>query len=181
MNTLPGIFDDHCELMAHGDQLYGMHQGKALPFRELPWKLRQLLRIELEDDLDASRALDLWGIDDPDDRLEQFAWCRFGGVDNAADLTADGQLEPDFHQCGARGRCPFEGIICVNKHRLTKRERQVLTRVARGELQKNIAADLGISEVTVAKQRKSLFNKTGARSSVDLTRFALEHNYISYE
>lgn len=53
---------------------------------------------------------------------------------------------------------------------LTPRERQVLEAVAQGRLNKCIAFDLGISEVTVKLHRSSVMRKMGARSVADLVR-----------
>jgi DNA-binding NarL/FixJ family response regulator len=58
--------------------------------------------------------------------------------------------------------------------RLTDRERDVLTRVAQGLSNKEIAAELGISVRTVESHRDSLMRKTGLRNVAALTRFALE-------
>jgi FixJ family two-component response regulator len=53
---------------------------------------------------------------------------------------------------------------------LTARERQVLKAVAQGRLNKCIAFDLGISEVTVKLHRGSMMRKMGARAVADLVR-----------
>jgi FixJ family two-component response regulator len=53
---------------------------------------------------------------------------------------------------------------------LTPRERQVLGHVARGRLNKQIAFDLGISEVTVKLHRGSVMRKMGASSVGELIR-----------
>lgn len=53
---------------------------------------------------------------------------------------------------------------------LTSRERQVLKAVAQGRLNKCIAFDLGISEVTVKLHRGSMMRKMGARAVADLVR-----------
>ena len=53
---------------------------------------------------------------------------------------------------------------------LTPRERQVLGRVARGRLNKQIAFDLGISEVTVKLHRSSVMRKMRAASVGELIR-----------
>jgi two-component system response regulator NreC len=58
--------------------------------------------------------------------------------------------------------------------RLTRREREVLVRVARGRTNKEIAAELGISPRTVETHRDSIARKLEMRSVADLTRFVLE-------
>jgi FixJ family two-component response regulator len=55
---------------------------------------------------------------------------------------------------------------------LTPRERQVFARVARGMLNKQIAADLGTSERTVKAHRAQVMFKIGVTSVADLTRAA---------
>jgi FixJ family two-component response regulator len=55
---------------------------------------------------------------------------------------------------------------------LTPRERQVLSRVASGALNKQIAFDLGISEVTVKIHRRQMMHKMEADSVADLVRMA---------
>lgn len=53
---------------------------------------------------------------------------------------------------------------------LTSRERQVLRQLARGQLNKQIAFDLGISDVTVKLHRSNLMRKMRATSIGDLVR-----------
>jgi len=61
---------------------------------------------------------------------------------------------------------------------LTARERDVLSRIARGSANKEIAADLGISVRTVESHRDSLMKKTGLRNVAALTRLALESGLL---
>jgi FixJ family two-component response regulator len=56
--------------------------------------------------------------------------------------------------------------------RLTARERQVMTLVASGLMNKQIAAKLSISEVTVKMHRSSFMRKLGVRSVVMLAHIA---------
>ena len=56
---------------------------------------------------------------------------------------------------------------------LTGREREVLVGVARGQTNKEIAAELGISHRTVETHRESLMRKLQIRTVAELTRFAL--------
>lgn len=55
---------------------------------------------------------------------------------------------------------------------LSPRERQVLTLVASGLMNKQAAAQIGLSEVTVKVHRRNLMMKLGARSLADLVRMA---------
>jgi FixJ family two-component response regulator len=55
---------------------------------------------------------------------------------------------------------------------LTAREREILTLVAAGLMNKQIAAELGLAEITVKIHRGHLMKKMGAKSLADLVRKA---------
>jgi FixJ family two-component response regulator len=55
---------------------------------------------------------------------------------------------------------------------LTSREREVMAQVVRGRLNKQIAGDIGISEVTVKVHRGQVMKKMKASSVPELTRMA---------
>jgi DNA-binding NarL/FixJ family response regulator len=57
--------------------------------------------------------------------------------------------------------------------RLSERERQIAFCVARGLKNKDISAQLNISENTVKRHLQSIFNKTGARDRLELAVLAL--------
>ncbi len=57
--------------------------------------------------------------------------------------------------------------------KLTAREREVMERILRGEPNKNIAADLGISQRTVESHRASVMQKSGCKSLPALVRLAV--------
>ncbi len=63
--------------------------------------------------------------------------------------------------------------------RLTERERQVMALVTRGLLNKQVAGDLGISEITVKAHRGSVMRKMRARTIADLVRMADALDYLS--
>jgi len=180
-SLIPGLFDEHLEFVAIGKDLGVVYRGMAMPFSSVPENIKDQLRVELSNDSEAQQALDKWGLVDHDDRLRQFTWCRYGGSDLTPDLKQDGTLNPDYHECGSRGECPFENIICKNPYGITAREREILVMIAKGLAQKVIAAELGIVEATVSKARKSLFDKTGTASSVQLAQFAFNHKYICHD
>jgi FixJ family two-component response regulator len=55
---------------------------------------------------------------------------------------------------------------------LTPREREVLSLVAAGRMNKQIAAEIGIAEITVKIHRGHIMKKMGTRSLADLVRIA---------
>lgn len=57
---------------------------------------------------------------------------------------------------------------------LTKRQREVMDMVLAGHPNKNIAADLGISQRTVENHRATIMRKTGTRSLPELARLAFD-------
>jgi FixJ family two-component response regulator len=61
---------------------------------------------------------------------------------------------------------------------LTAREREVMTQVVNGRLNKQIAADMGISEFTVKVHRGNVMRKMQAGSSPELARMADKLNRV---
>ena len=60
---------------------------------------------------------------------------------------------------------------------LTPRQRQIMALIISGQPNKNIAADLGISQRTVETHRASIMHKTGAKSLPALTRMAVSASW----
>ncbi|NBU84048.1 MAG: hypothetical protein EBS21_05490, partial [Sphingomonadaceae bacterium] len=57
---------------------------------------------------------------------------------------------------------------------LTPRQREVLTHMALGKLNKQIAYDLGLSEQTVKMHRAALLERLGAATTADAIRIAVQ-------
>ncbi|HEY3823769.1 MAG TPA: response regulator transcription factor [Bryobacteraceae bacterium] len=64
---------------------------------------------------------------------------------------------------------------------LTGREREVLQLVASGLLNKQVAADLGTSELTIKTHRARVMQKMGAESLADLVRMSEKLNLSSHK
>lgn len=62
---------------------------------------------------------------------------------------------------------------------LTKREREILTLIAQGLTDKEIAEKVFLSPLTATTHRKNILSKLGLKNKVELTRFAIDNKLIS--
>jgi DNA-binding NarL/FixJ family response regulator len=85
---------------------------------------------------------------------------------------------PVARQLGAVVRRELAGERPGTLAQLTGRERQVLTGVAGGRTNKEIALELGISHRTVESHRESLMRKLDIYTVAGLTKIALEEGLI---
>ena len=80
-------------------------------------------------------------------------------------------LERDAGERAERGRIQGARARFAS---LTAREREVLEHILRGQLNKQIAGDLGIHERTVKLHRTAITNKVGVQSVAGLTQLWME-------
>ena len=108
--------------------------------------------------------------------------CRtLGDEDSAAlELEAAGEIfagleaAPDL----ARLDAPLPKAASIDAHGLTKRELEVLRLVAAGKSNRDIAAELMISEHTVARHLQNIFAKLGVSSRTKASAFAFERGLV---
>ncbi|HSI84985.1 MAG: response regulator transcription factor [Candidatus Methylacidiphilales bacterium] len=84
-------------------------------------------------------------------------------------------LASDISQREARTR---QHKLQVLFNLLTSREKEVLSHVVRGELNKQIGAQLGICERTVKVHRLAITSKLGVPSVAELTRMTIEAGFF---
>lgn len=67
--------------------------------------------------------------------------------------------------------------VFIQKHRLTKRESQILQLISQAMSNKEIGTKLFISDQTVSVHRKNIMRKLGVRSTASLMKITFEHSY----
>ncbi|MEL6123289.1 MAG: response regulator transcription factor [Bacteroidota bacterium] len=72
---------------------------------------------------------------------------------------------------------PFEDRFLLRK-KLTRREQEVLELIAKAMNNKEIAEQLYISDQTVGVHRKNIMRKLGVRNTVNLIKFAIDHQLV---
>jgi DNA-binding NarL/FixJ family response regulator len=69
--------------------------------------------------------------------------------------------------------------VVTNPAGLTDREVEVLRLIARGRLNKQVAATLGISPKTVGRHVEHIYAKAAVTTRAGATLFAMEHGLLS--
>lgn len=102
---------------------------------------------------------------------------RLGDADGAA-LEVDA-ARATFEALGARPDLErLAGSPDRRPHGLSPREVEVLAHVAAGQTNREIAADLGISERTVDRHVSNLYTKLGVSTRAAATAYAYEHDLV---
>jgi DNA-binding NarL/FixJ family response regulator len=86
-------------------------------------------------------------------------------------------LSPDV--AGSPAMAPARLPLDSAHERLTDRERQVLTLVARGRSNREIAAMLGLSANTIAVHRANLMKTLAVRKTAALVLYAVRHGLVT--
>jgi FixJ family two-component response regulator len=102
---------------------------------------------------------------------------KAGAVDFLTKPFRDQDLLDAVHAAIKRDRVRRQrltGVADLNERHeaLTQRERDIMALVVRGRLNKQIAAELGLAEVTVKAHRGQIMRKMGAKSLPELVRMA---------
>ncbi|NNF32593.1 MAG: response regulator transcription factor [Saprospiraceae bacterium] len=75
------------------------------------------------------------------------------------------------------GHATYKDRFLIQK-RLTKREQEVLHLITEAKNNKEIASQLFISDQTVGVHRKNIMRKLGVKNTVNLIKFAIEHQLV---
>lgn len=189
MKLPAGIVDHDIEFFLFRGNLMFLHNGRARSFDKLPAEMISYLHDLLASIPDADLCLDCMDLQEPAHlsfemrRLYQFVLCRFSSFDLVADITEGGHMAPEHTLCDKRGRCPYEGILCVPvaKSKLSSRELEVIRMLPEDLPFKLIADRMGITTNTVRTHIQNIQSKIGVHSHRAILAWAYEHDLIDQQ
>ena len=182
-NTIfPGMMDSATEFFISNDEVKIIQNSKVLPFCEISLATMQIIEEAINNDKAAKLELFDMHPNSKMKRIEQFAKCRFGGLDFQGDIK-DGVLQDgEYWECPLHGQCKSEGILCklptFNGERLEKQEVKLLQLTATNMTNEVIAEELGMPLGTFHKLKKILYDKLGIQTKQEGARISFFLNLI---
>ncbi|MBC5835783.1 hypothetical protein G6N05_05235 [Flavobacterium sp. F372] len=178
-----GLLDNNVELFSHNGEAMATHEGRVKFLFELPIHILDTIQADLEDNPSAGLALELAGYTSKAEKLNKYTTCRFGSFDTAPDFK-DGQLANSEHfNCGYRGSCPMEGVVCgsilINGRTISPFEVRMIEMLATERTLLVIAEDLKISMNTFETRKKVLYQKLKVLSRPKLVAVAYEKGILT--
>jgi DNA-binding CsgD family transcriptional regulator len=173
-----GIIDENIELFSTTGKMMALHNGAVKNLFDLPLKFMETLEWEMHKNPSTIIALKLAGFKTREQQLEKFSECRFGGFDLTADFK-DGKLsDTEYHECGFRGECPMEGIVCgffrVKGHIITPFDIHMIKLLSTEDTLPVIAEKMQVCMNTFEIKKKLLYEKLGVLSRARLVAICYE-------
>lgn len=159
-----GLIDENIEMfLTPCNQFLGTHAGVVKDFFELPDFLLKAIDVEMHQFPSTIKALKMAGYKSHKSQIKKYSECRFGGYDFTADFK-DGKLsDAEYHECGFRGECPMEGIVCgffkVKGQIITPFDIQMIKLLATEDTLPVIAEKLQVCMNTFETKKQKLFEK----------------------
>lgn len=183
VRTYPGMITPEIEMFVVENELKVIQNGKVSSFVDLPYPVFQILREAVAADPEAQRHLKMMHPGSEYRRIEQFAMCRFGGLDFKGDISEAGELQDgEYWDCPMRGKCQSEGILCklpvIEGHRLTSEEIKLIKLSTTDKTNEAIADELGLPMGTFHKNKKTIYDNFKIATKQCLTKLALSLNII---
>jgi DNA-binding CsgD family transcriptional regulator len=182
--SLPaGLMDENLEIFIHQDNLFVLYKGRPMPFEMLHEDIHDTFLQHMLANKKALESLKTdFGYTDVKAMLVQYVKCNFGNFDNIPDADVNGTIYPECWDCGKRGTCPAEGKVCgriVGPHGILERaETEIFFLLIAGNSHKMIADMRGKHIQTIESQLKSIREKLGCHSSIEVMDFAMKRKLI---
>lgn len=180
--TYPGMLCAATEFFNEGNETKIIQSGKVLPFCEISSATMQLLSEAIHADKEAALALHDMHPDSKMKRLEQFARCRFGGLDFEGDIKNGVLQDGEYWPCPNHGNCAAEGILCklpnYNGQRLEKQEVKLLQLTATNMTNEVIGEEMEMPMGTLHKFKKQVYQKLNIQTKQESVMISFLLNLI---
>lgn len=171
----PGITDANLEIFADGTKLMVTFNGATMIFEQLPDYIKSAFEKLLDSDKPALEYLSK-EYSTKEEMLYQYVWCNFGGWNMKPDLDKEVTTK-EYWDCGCRGKCKAEGIVCNMPFKFRPRELEYISLCGQDLADKQIADKMNISNNTATTYRQNITKKLpDANSKVGIAKFAIENN-----
>lgn len=184
LKIYPGMISSEIEMFVVENELKVIQGGKISSFAELPYATFHLLREAIEADDDVKHHLKQMHPTSEYRRIEQFAKCRFGGLDHKADICVNAQelQDGEYWDCPLRGNCLSEGVLCkmpiVGNERLKATEIKLIQLITTDKTNEVIAEEMDLPLGSLHKSKKKLYEKFKINTKQCLTKTAMAFNLI---
>ena len=180
--TYPGMTDSSTEFFIQNNELKAIQNGKVKAFTELPFSTIQILKEEMHKCNDVITSLHDMHPNSEMKRIEQFATCRFGGLDFNADIK-DGQVQDgEYWPCPFHGSCAHEGILCklpvINDVRLTKTDVKLMQLSCTEMTNEVIAEEMNLPLGSFHKAKKYIHDLIGVQTKQGIANICFFFNII---
>ena len=178
----PGMGDSGIEFFISDKDTKLIQHGQVLSFSEIPFATLKILDQAIRADKQINLELHDMHPHSNLKRVEQFARCRFGGLDFVGDIV-DGTLqEGEYHDCPKRGNCPSEGILCKlpshNGQKLSSQDIQLMQLLSTAKTNDIIAEEMNLPMGSFHKAHHILYEKLGVQTKQEVTKIAYLLNLI---
>jgi len=176
----PGMSGTGIEFFTVEGEVKALSNGQVKDFTQLPFATIQLLDEAINEDYDARLALLEWHPNSKYDRLQQFASCRFGGLDFKAYIQNHILQKGEYLNCSVRATCVFNGKICnkpmFKEVELTPADVTLMQLTSTSLTNETIAEEMQLAFGTFHKLKKQLYAKLGVQTKQEV---ALIANYLN--
>ncbi len=178
----PGMNGSGIEFFTVESEVKVISGGKIYNFTELSFPIIQLLREEINNNKVLKMALLDWHPKSEFSRLEQFAKCRFGGLDFEADIKSNQLQSGEYWDCPIRANCANNGLVCsapkYNEQELTPIDIALMKHTSTSETNEVIAEKLFLPLGSFHKAKKILYDKLCVQTKQEVALIASRLNII---
>jgi DNA-binding CsgD family transcriptional regulator len=182
LKLLPGMACNSVEFFVHHSEMKAIQHGKVIDFTELPFATIEIMQEEIKKNKEVNLALHDMQPYSSIKRVEQFAKCRFGGLDFQGDIKNNQLQDGEYWPCPMHGNCPHEGVLCklplYNGIRLTKQDVQLLKLLVSNKTNDVVADEMRIPLGTFHQAKKNLYEKLSIQTKQEAAVIAMSLNII---